>query len=126
MVLKRVIKSVSLQVEEGKSLFDSLSSQPGFTKLYCALVKAGESAGILDSILNKLAEFLEKQEKLKNLEKVEKWMVALDLEQVSAQIIMTQIILFTTHQRLLCSHTNQIETNNTIYLFNYELYYFIF
>ena len=65
MVLKRVIKSVSLQVEEGKSLFDSLSSQPGFTKLYCALVKAGESAGILDSILNKLAEFLEKQEKLK-------------------------------------------------------------
>jgi type IV pilus assembly protein PilC len=65
MVLKRVIKSVSMQVEEGKSLFDALSSQPGFTKLYCALVKAGESAGILDSILNKLAEFLEKQEKLK-------------------------------------------------------------
>jgi type IV pilus assembly protein PilC len=65
MVLKRVVKSVSMQVEEGKSLFDALSSQPGFDKLYCALVKAGESAGILDTILNKLAEFLEKQEKLK-------------------------------------------------------------
>jgi type IV pilus assembly protein PilC len=65
MVLKRVVKNVSLQVEEGKSLFDALSSQTGFNKLYCSLVKAGESAGILDSILNKLAEFLEKQEKLK-------------------------------------------------------------
>lgn len=65
LVLKRVVKSVSMQVEEGKSLFDALSSQPGFDKLYCALVKAGESAGILDTILNKLAEFLEKQEKLK-------------------------------------------------------------
>jgi type IV pilus assembly protein PilC len=65
MVLKRVVKSVSMQVEEGKSLFDALSSQTGFDKLYCALVKAGEAAGILDTILNKLAEFLEKQEKLK-------------------------------------------------------------
>ncbi len=65
MVLKRVVKNVSIQVEEGKSLYDSLSSQQGFNKLYCSLVKAGESAGILDSILNKLAEFLEKQQKLK-------------------------------------------------------------
>jgi type IV pilus assembly protein PilC len=65
MVLKRVVKNVSMQVEEGKSLYDALSSQQGFDKLYCSLVRAGESAGILDTILNKLAEFLEKQEKLK-------------------------------------------------------------
>ena len=65
VVLKRVVKNISMQVEEGKSLFDALSSQQGFDKLYCSLVKAGEAAGILDSILNKLAEFLEKQEKLK-------------------------------------------------------------
>jgi type IV pilus assembly protein PilC len=64
-VLKRVIKNVSMQVEEGKSLYDALSSQQGFDKLYCSLVKAGEAAGILDTILVKLAEFLEKQEKLK-------------------------------------------------------------
>lgn len=65
MVLKRVVKNIATQIEEGKSLFDAMSSQQGFDKLYCALVKAGESAGILDSILNKLAEFLEKAEKLK-------------------------------------------------------------
>lgn len=63
--LKKVVKSISVQVEEGKSLYESMSQQPGFDKLYCALVKAGEAAGILDSILVKLAEFLEKAEKLK-------------------------------------------------------------
>jgi type IV pilus assembly protein PilC len=65
MVLKRVVKNISMQIEEGKSLFDAMSQQQGFDRLYCALVKAGEAAGILDSILIKLAEFLEKAEKLK-------------------------------------------------------------
>lgn len=65
MALKKTVKSISMQVEEGKSLFDAMSQQQGFDKLYCALVKAGEAAGILDSILVKLAEFLEKAEKLK-------------------------------------------------------------
>lgn len=65
LVLKKVIKNVSIQIEEGKSLYDAMSNQQGFDKLYCSLVKAGESAGILDTILNKLAEFLEKAEKLK-------------------------------------------------------------
>lgn len=63
--LKKVVKSIATQVEEGKSLFDAMSNQPGFDKLYCALVKAGESAGILDTILVKLSEFMEKAEKLK-------------------------------------------------------------
>lgn len=65
LVLKRVIKNIGVQVEEGKTLYDAMSGQQGFDKLYCALVRAGESAGILDTILNKLAEFLEKAEKLK-------------------------------------------------------------
>jgi type IV pilus assembly protein PilC len=63
--LKNSVKAIQVQVEEGKSLFEALSSQKGFDKLYCSLVKAGEAAGILDGILNKLAEFMEKQEKLK-------------------------------------------------------------
>lgn len=64
-MLKRVVKNISMSVEEGKTLYDSMSQQQGFDKLYCALVKAGEAAGILDGILVKLAEFLEKAEKLK-------------------------------------------------------------
>jgi type IV pilus assembly protein PilC len=65
IVLKRVVKNISMQVEEGKSLYDAMSQQQGFDRLYCSLVKAGEAAGILDSILVKLAEFLERAEKLK-------------------------------------------------------------
>jgi type IV pilus assembly protein PilC len=64
-MLKRVVKKVYMKVEEGKSLFEALHGEQGFDKLFCNLVKAGEAAGILDSILNKLAEYLEKQEKLK-------------------------------------------------------------
>jgi type IV pilus assembly protein PilC len=65
LVLKKVIKNISMQIEEGKTLYDAMSQQQGFDKLYCSLVKAGEAAGILDTILVKLAEFLEKAEKLK-------------------------------------------------------------
>lgn len=63
--LKKVIRNISMNVEEGKSLYDSMITQNGFTKLYCSLVRAGESAGILDIILVKLAEFLERAEKIK-------------------------------------------------------------
>src|SRR5690606_11187655 len=63
--LKKVIKNIFMEVEEGKTLFESMSQQQGFDHLYCALVKAGEAAGILDTILVKLAEFLERAEKLK-------------------------------------------------------------
>jgi type IV pilus assembly protein PilC len=65
LFFKKTIKNVSSQVESGKSLYDALMGTKAFDKLYCNLVKAGEAAGILDSILNKLAEFLEKQDKLR-------------------------------------------------------------
>lgn len=63
--LKASIKQVMEDVGGGKSLFEAMSAQKGFDKLYCSLVKAGEAAGILDTILNKLTEFMEKQEAIK-------------------------------------------------------------
>lgn len=65
LFFKKTIKNVALSVEGGKSLYDALMGTKAFDKLYCNLIKAGEAAGILDTILNKLAEFLEKQDKLK-------------------------------------------------------------
>jgi type IV pilus assembly protein PilC len=64
-VLKRTIREVSREVSEGMTIAESMRKQRGFTPLYCNLVKAGESAGILDQILSKLAEHMEKQEKTK-------------------------------------------------------------
>jgi type IV pilus assembly protein PilC len=63
--MKVTLRSVMEDVGSGKSLFEGLSNQKGFDKLYCSLVKAGEAAGILDTILNKLSEFMDKQEKIK-------------------------------------------------------------
>lgn len=63
--LKAAIKKAMEDVGGGKSLYEGLSAQKGFDKLYCSLVKAGEAAGILDTILNKLSEFMEKQEAIK-------------------------------------------------------------
>jgi type IV pilus assembly protein PilC len=64
-VLKRTIKEIAREVSEGMTIADAMRKQNGFTALYCNLVKAGESAGILDQILSKLAEHMEKQEKTK-------------------------------------------------------------
>lgn len=63
--LKITLKRIFDAIASGKSLSESMSAQKGFSKLYCNLVKAGEAGGVLDQILVKLAEHLEKQEKIK-------------------------------------------------------------
>lgn len=63
--LKKAIKTVSKQVSEGKSLHDAMVSTGAFDRLFCYMVKAGESAGIIDQILARLSAFLEKKQALK-------------------------------------------------------------
>ncbi len=63
---KASIKAIAQDIGGGMTLFEALSKQKGFDKLYCALIKAGESAGILDGILQKLSEFMDKQQKLQS------------------------------------------------------------
>ena len=58
---RSVLRKVKNAVEEGKSLSDALKDHPNvFTDLYVNLVAAGEVGGILDTILDRLAIFLEK------------------------------------------------------------------
>jgi len=63
--LKLSIKSIVEEVGSGKALYEGMVAQKGFDRLYCSLVKAGEAAGILDTILNKLCDFMEKTEAIK-------------------------------------------------------------
>jgi type IV pilus assembly protein PilC len=65
VALKVAIKKISTEVGEGKTIAEAMSGQKCFDKLYCNLVKAGETGGILDTILRKLATHMEKQEKTK-------------------------------------------------------------
>ncbi len=57
---RSILRKVKNSVEEGKSLSDSLKDHKVFTDLYVNLVAAGEVGGILDTILDRLAVFLEK------------------------------------------------------------------
>ncbi len=65
-VLKESLRRIASDVGEGSPLADAMEKQRGFSDLYCNLVRAGEAGGILDGILEKLAEHLEKQEKTKS------------------------------------------------------------
>ena len=64
--LKKTIKEISSDVGHGKTISSAMEKQKGFSKLYCSLVKAGETAGVLDVILDKLAFHLDNQEKIKS------------------------------------------------------------
>ena len=63
---RKVIAQVQGDVESGQSFADALRRHPRvFSELYVNMVAAGESGGILDTILNRLAVFLEKSDALK-------------------------------------------------------------
>lgn len=62
---QKVINSVKTEVESGSTLADALGKHPKiFDDLYVNLVGAGEVGGILDTILNRLATYMEKNMKL--------------------------------------------------------------
>ncbi|MDR2367854.1 MAG: type II secretion system F family protein [Deltaproteobacteria bacterium] len=64
--LKTMLRDINNSVQSGATLSDALRKYPKhFDSLYCNLVAAGETAGILDTILKRLAEYIEKAEKLK-------------------------------------------------------------
>lgn len=60
--MAKVVGTILREIEGGRNLADSLESHPEvFNKVYVSLVRAGEAAGILDTVLNRLADNLEKQ-----------------------------------------------------------------
>jgi len=60
------LQSLKLSVNEGQSLHASFQKHPHiFGPLYCSLLQAGESAGILDKILDRFADALEANETLR-------------------------------------------------------------
>lgn len=63
---KKILLDVKANVEGGSTFADALKKHPKvFNQLYINLVAAGEVGGILDTILNRLSNFMEKNEKLK-------------------------------------------------------------
>jgi type IV pilus assembly protein PilC len=65
-LLKAIIGGVAEEVEGGGTLSDAMAKYPkAFDKLYVNMINAGEAGGVLDLILARLADFMEKAAKLK-------------------------------------------------------------
>jgi len=63
---QKVLRDVKSDVEQGSTFADSLAKHPRvFDELYTNLITAGEIGGILDTILNRLATYLEKADSLR-------------------------------------------------------------
>jgi len=58
---KRILSQVRESVREGSSLADALADHPDtFSDLYVGMVRAGEAAGALEGVLDRLAEYSER------------------------------------------------------------------
>ncbi|MDQ7828331.1 MAG: type II secretion system F family protein [Armatimonadota bacterium] len=65
--LREITAQVRLDVESGKPLSEALGRHPRvFSSLYVNMVKAGETGGVLDEVLNRIATFLEKEQELRS------------------------------------------------------------
>ena len=63
---QKVMSAIADDVEGGMTFSESLGKHPkSFNRLYVNMVRAGEASGSMESVLQKLAEFMEKSAKLK-------------------------------------------------------------
>jgi type IV pilus assembly protein PilC len=64
--LKDAASKVKSSIENGRRLAEAMSQHPYvFDRLYCNMIQAGEEAGIMDGILARLAQYIEKSEKIR-------------------------------------------------------------
>ncbi len=65
--LKNAVLAIGIEVQNGTNLSEAMRKHPDcFDVLYISMVKAGETAGTLDEVLNRLAKLLEDMARLKN------------------------------------------------------------
>ncbi len=103
-VLKEVTRQVVYDVEAGNTLADALRKHPkAFSDLYVNMVAAGEAGGILDTILLRLATFLEKNDAL--VRKVKGAMVypGVIMSVAAAAIAILLIFVIPTFQEMFAS-----------------------
>src|SRR6188768_240617 len=100
-VLSEVTRAVVFDVESGNTVADALAKHPNaFSDLYVNMVAAGEAGGILDTILMRLATFMEKNDAL--VRKVKGAMIypAVISTVAAGAIIILLIFVIPTFQRM--------------------------
>jgi type IV pilus assembly protein PilC len=91
--LAEVVNQVRIDVEKGSSLSAALTKHPkAFNRLYVSMVKAGEVGGVLDGVLVRLADTIEKQVELRR--KVKSAMTYPAVVAVLVLLIVSAMMLF--------------------------------
>lgn len=63
--LRKILNKIKSDVEQGTSLSDAFGKHPDvFDTLYVSMIRAGETGGVLDEVLNRLAKFMEDRARL--------------------------------------------------------------
>jgi type IV pilus assembly protein PilC len=120
-LLKAIIGGVAEEVEGGGTLSDAMAKYPkAFDKLYVNMINAGEAGGVLDLILARLADFMEKAAKLKK--KVIGAMIypAVVISIAVGIVSMIMIVVISLSRRMYCLCANDSADVN-IQLVAYEL-----
>ena len=90
---KYVLEQVSETIKSGGTFSDGLLQHPKvFDRLYINMVKAGEAGGVLGTVLDRLAKFMEKAEKIKG--KVKAAMIYPLIIAVVASLIVLLLMIF--------------------------------
>ncbi|SHF58147.1 type IV pilus assembly protein PilC [Lampropedia hyalina DSM 16112] len=89
----RLLNNIKADVETGSSLSAAFRKYPlYFDNLYCNLVEAGEAAGILEDLLDRLATYMEKMEAIKS--KIKSALMYPVAVMIVAALVLTVIMLF--------------------------------
>jgi len=99
--LREITKQVVFDVESGNTVADALRKHPtAFSELYVNMVAAGEAGGILDTILMRLAVFMEKNDAL--IRKVKGAMIypGVIMTVAGGAIIVLLVFVIPTFQRM--------------------------
>ncbi|MDR7521002.1 MAG: type II secretion system F family protein [Armatimonadota bacterium] len=93
--LKEIITQIRLDVEAGRPLSDAMAKHPrAFSSLYVNMVKAGETGGVLDEVLNRVATYLEKEQALRSkIRSAMVYPVLLTVAALGGLFFMTIVIL---------------------------------
>jgi type IV pilus assembly protein PilC len=88
-----VVDDVRERVEGGQLLSEAMSAHPDvFSRLYVAMVEAGEAAGVLDVVLDRVAMQIEKEEKIKR--RVKGAMIYPSVVLTFAFLVLTGLLMF--------------------------------
>lgn len=95
--MQDMLFAIKADIEGGSTLRESLAKFPEhFDELFCNLVNAGEQAGVLETLLHKVADYKEKTESLKG--KIKKALFYPTAVIVVAVIVTTILLLFVVPQ----------------------------